>query len=225
MASLAYRAWLSLVLFAAFLAALLFGSAGTLRYWQAWVYLFLLVGLSALLTQELLRRDPALLERRMKGGPQAERRPAQRVIMIGASLAYLSLLAVPALDYRFHWSSVPMAGVVLGNVLFVIGFLFVGRVYRENTYTSATIEIHEDQRVIDTGPYAIVRHPMYSGALLYMLGTPLALASYVGLLGVVVMAFVIAWRLVDEERMLARELHGYAEYRERVRYRLIPGVW
>lgn len=225
MASLAYRAWLSVVLFAAFMAALLFGIAGTLRYWQAWVYLFLLLGLSALLTQELLHRDPALLERRMKGGPQAERRPAQRVIMVGASLAYLGLHVVPALDHRFHWSSVPVAGVVLGNVLFAIGFLFVGRVYRENTYTSATIEIHEGQRVIDTGPYAIVRHPMYSGALLYMLGTPIALGSYWGLLGFVLMLLVIVWRLQDEERMLARELPGYAEYRQRVRWRLLPGVW
>lgn len=225
MASLAYRAWLSVVLFAAFMAALLFGIAGTLRYWQAWVYLFLLLGLSALLTQELLHRDPALLERRMKGGPQAERRPAQRVIMVGASLAYLGLHVVPALDHRFHWSSVPVAGVVLGNVLFAIGFLFVGRVYRENTYTSATIEIHEGQRVIDTGPYGIVRHPMYSGALLYMLGTPIALGSYWGLLGFVLMLLVIVWRLQDEERMLARELPGYAEYRQRVRWRLLPGVW
>ena len=195
MASLAYRAWLSLVLLAAFMGALIFGLAGTLRYWQAWLYLVLFFGLSGLLTAELLRRDPALLERRMKGGPQAERRPAQRIIMVGASLAFLSLLAVPALDYRFHWSSVPVAGVVLGNVLFAVGFLFVGRVYRENTYTSATIEIHEGQRVIDTGPYAIVRHPMYSGALLYMLGTPLALGSYWGLLGFVLMLLVIVWRL------------------------------
>ena len=225
MASLAYRAWLSLVLLAAFMGALIFGLAGTLRYWQAWVYLVLFFGLSGLLTAELLRRDPALLERRMKGGPQAERRPAQRIIMVGASLAFLSLLAVPALDYRFHWSSVPVVGVVLGNVLFAIGFLFVGRVYRENTYTSATIEIHEGQRVIDTGPYAIVRHPMYSGALLYMLGTPLALGSYWGLLGFVLMLLVIVWRLQDEEEMLARELPGYAEYRTRVRWRLLPGVW
>ena len=225
MASLAYRAWLSLVLLAAFMGALIFGLAGTLRYWQAWVYLVLFFGLSGLLTADLLRRDPALLERRMKGGPQAERRPAQRIIMVGASLAFLSLLAVPALDYRFHWSSVPVVGVVLGNVLFAIGFLFVGRVYRENTYTSATIEIHEGQRVIDTGPYAIVRHPMYSGALLYMLGTPLALGSYWGLLGFVLMLLVIVWRLQDEERMLARELRGYAEYRQRVRWRLLPGVW
>ena len=225
MASLAYRAWLSLVLLAAFMGALIFGLAGTLRYWQAWVYLVLFFGLSGLLTADLLRRDPALLERRMKGGPQAERRPAQRIIMVGASLAFLSLLAVPALDYRFHWSSVPVAGIVLGNVLFAIGFLFVGRVYRENTYTSATIEIHEGQRVIDTGPYAIVRHPMYSGALLYMLGTPLALGSYWGLLGFVLMLLVIVWRLQDEEEMLARELPGYAEYRQRVRWRLLPGVW
>jgi len=224
-ASLACRAWLSLVLLAAFMGALIFGLAGTLRYWQAWVYLVLFFGLSGLLTAELLRRDPALLERRMKGGPQAERRPAQRIIMVGASLAFLSLLAVPALDYRFHWSSVPVVGVVLGNVLFAIGFLFVGRVYRENTYTSATIEIHEGQRVIDTGPYAIVRHPMYSGALLYMLGTPLALGSYWGLLGFVLMLLVIVWRLQDEEEMLARELPGYAEYRTRVRWRLLPGVW
>ena len=223
--SLANRAWLSLVVMGVIMGALLFGSAGTLWYWQAWVYLFLFFALSALLTRDLLHRDPALLERRLKGGPQAERRPAQQLIMVVASLAFLSLLVVPGLDFRHHWSSVPIGEIVLGNVLFVVGFTLVGRVYRENTFTSATIEIHEGQRVIDTGPYAIVRHPMYSSALLYMLGTPLALGSYVGLLGVVVMAFVIAWRLVDEERMLVRELHGYTEYRERVRYRLIPGIW
>src|SRR4029078_7427420 len=164
MASLAYRAWLSLVLLAAFMGALIFGLAGTLRYLQAWVYLVLFFGLSGLLEAEMLRRDPALLERRLKGGPQAERRPAQRIIMVGASLAFLSLLAVPALDQRFHWSSVPVIGVVLGNVLFAIGFLFVGRVYRENTYTSATIEINEGQRVIGTCTYAIVRHPLDSVA-------------------------------------------------------------
>jgi protein-S-isoprenylcysteine O-methyltransferase Ste14 len=120
---------------------------------------------------------------------------------------------------------VPLVGIIIGNVLFVVGFLFVGRVYRENTYTSATIEIHAGQKVIDTGPYAVVRHPMYAGALLYILGTPLALGSYMGLLGVALMTLAIVWRLSDEERMLGRELPGYEEYRARVRYRLIPGVW
>ena len=207
------------------MAALLFGSAGMLRWWEAWVYLFLFFTLSALVTADLMRRDPALLERRLKGGPQAERRGAQRVIMAVASLAFLSVLVVPGLDVRFGWSAVPLAGIVLGDLLFVVGFTFVGRVYRENTYTSATIETYEGQHVIDTGPYALVRHPMYSGALLYILGTPLALGSYVGLIGVGCMAAVIVWRLLDEERMLVRELPGYAAYRARVRWRLVPGVW
>src|SRR5258705_10240608 len=145
--------------------------------------------------------------------------------MVGASLAFLSLLVVPALDRRYGWSSVPVIGVVLGDILLAVGFAFVGRVYRANTYTSATIEIHAGQRVIDTGPYAVVRHPMYSSAMLYMLGTPLALGSYWAFLGVALMLFVIVWRLLDEERLLARELPGYAEYLERVRHRLIPGVW
>jgi protein-S-isoprenylcysteine O-methyltransferase Ste14 len=224
-AVLARRAWLSLVSLGAFMSVVLFGSAGTLRYREGWVYLVLFVGLSGAVTQDLLRRDPALLERRLEGGPQAERRPAQRLIMVVASLAFLSLLVVPGLDFRFGWTSVPLAGIVLGDLLFVVGFLFVGRVYRENSYTSATIEIQEGQRVIDTGPYAIVRHPMYSGALLYVLGTPLALGSYWGLLGFGLMLLVIVWRLQDEERMLAQELPGYAEYRQRVRWRLLPGVW
>lgn len=223
--SLAFRAWLSLALLAAFMGALLFGVAGTLHYWQGWIYLFLFFALSAAVTQDLLRRDPALLERRLKGGPTAERRPVQRLIMVGASLAFLSLIVVPGLDRRYGWSSVPAAGVVFGDVLFAIGFLCVGRVYRENTYTSATIEIHAGQRVIDTGPYAVVRHPMYAGALLYVFGTPLALGSYWAFLGVVLMLLVIVWRLLDEERLLARELPGYAEYQARVRFRLIPGAW
>ena len=225
MTRLAFRAWLSLALLAVFMGALLFGVAGTLRYWQAWVYLFLFFALSAAVTQDLLNRDPALLERRLKGGPTAEKRPAQRVVMVGASLAFLGLLVVPALDRRYGWSSVPLVGVVLGDVLFAIGFVFVGRVYRENTFTSATIEIHAGQRVIDTGPYAVVRHPMYAGAMLYIFGTPLALGSYWAFLGVALMLLVVVWRLLDEERLLGRELPGYAEYLERVRYRLIPGVW
>jgi protein-S-isoprenylcysteine O-methyltransferase Ste14 len=135
------------------------------------------------------------------------------------------LLVVPALDFRHGWSSVPMIGVVIGNVLFVVGFGFIGRVYRENTYTSATIEVTAGQRVIDTGPYAVVRHPMYASALLYLIGTPLALGSYWGFLGLGFMLPFLVWRLLDEETLLVRELPGYAAYQVRVRYRLIPGVW
>jgi protein-S-isoprenylcysteine O-methyltransferase Ste14 len=224
-ANLAFRAWLSLAVLAAIMGALLFGCAGTVRYWHAWVYLALFFALSAVITANLLRHDPALLRRRMKGGPTAEGRPLQRVIMLGASLGFVSLLVVPALEFRHGWSSVPVTGVVIGDVLFAIGFGFIGRVYRENTYSSATVEVTADQRVIDTGPYAVVRHPMYASALLYLIGTPLALGSYWGFLGLAFMLPFLVWRLLDEERLLGRELPGYAAYQARVRYRLIPGLW
>ncbi len=225
MASLAFRAWLSLAVLAAIMSALLFVCAGTLRYWHAYIYLSLFFALSAVITLDLLRRDPALLQRRMKGGPTAEGRPLQRLIMLGASFGFVSLLVIPALDFRYGWSSVPVTGVVIGDVLFAVGFGFIGRVYRENTYTSATIEVTEGQRLIDTGPYAVVRHPMYASGLLYLIGTPLALGSYWGFLGFAFMLPFLVWRLLDEEDLLTRELPGYAAYQARVRYRLIPGLW
>ena len=225
MAGLATRAWLSLAVLAAIMGALLFGTAGTMRYWHAWVYLALFVGLSTVMTADLLRRDPALLQRRMKGGPTAESRPLQRLIMAGASLGFISLLVIPALDFRYGWSSVPMPGIVLGDVLFVAGFGFIGRVYRENTYAAATIEIAAGQRLIDTGADAVVRHPMYASALLYLIGTPLAPGSYWGFVGLGVMLAFLVWRLLDEERLLVPELPGYTGYQARVRYRLSPGVW
>lgn len=225
MATLKGRAWLSLAVLAVVVGLLLFGSAGTLRYWQAWVYLLLLVSLSGATTLDLIRRDPALLERRMKGGPTAERRPQQRIIMLGTSLGFIGLLVLPALDFRLHGSTVPLGVVVLGDALCVLGFGLIGRVYRENTFASATIEVIESQRVIATGPYAVVRHPMYASALLYILGTPLALGSCWGLLGLAFMMPFLVWRLLDEERLLARELPGYTDYQARVRYRLVPLVW
>ena len=223
--SLNARAWLSLAVLAFLLGVALFAVAGTVRYWQGWIYLILFVGMSGGITLELMRRDPALLERRMKGGPLAEPRPLQRVLMLGASLGFIALLVVPALDFRFKWSTVPLGIVVLGEVLFVIGFVFIARVYRENTFTSATIGVAEGQRVVSTGPYAIVRHPMYASALLYLLGTPLALGSYWGLAALAFMIPFLVWRLLDEEQMLARDLPGYAEYQKHVRYHLVPFVW
>jgi protein-S-isoprenylcysteine O-methyltransferase Ste14 len=161
----------------------------------------------------------------MKGGPTAEQEPTQRLIMLLASLSFIALLFVPALDHRFGWSTVPVYMVIAGDLLVAIGFYLVFRVFRENTFTSATIEVAPDQKVISTGPYAIVRHPMYASASLYVIGTPLALGSYWGLLAAAVMILFMIWRLIDEERMLARELPGYAEYQQRIRYRLVPLIW
>jgi hypothetical protein len=152
---LALRAWFALVVLAAVMGALLFVPRGTLSYWQAWVYLGIFFGASALTTVFLIRRDPALLERRMRGGPTAEKRTVERFIMGFVSIGFVALLVVPALDYRFGWSAVPVWAVSVGDLLVVLGFYFIFRVYRENTYTSATIEVAAGQTVISTGPYAI----------------------------------------------------------------------
>jgi protein-S-isoprenylcysteine O-methyltransferase Ste14 len=223
--SLAARAWRALALLALAMGLLLFVPAGTARYGQAWVYLTIFIGASALVTRYLVRKDPALLERRMSGGPTAEKRPAQKVIMLATSIGFIALLVVPALDHRFGWSTVPLAGVIAGDGLVAIGLYLVFLVYRENPFSSATIEVAADQRVISTGPYAIVRHPMYASASLYLLGTPLALGSLWGLLPIPATMPFLIWRLLDEERLLARSLPGYADYQQRVRHRLVPFVW
>jgi protein-S-isoprenylcysteine O-methyltransferase Ste14 len=225
MASLNARAWLALVVVAAVMALLLFVPVGTLHDWQAWVYLSIFFGASAITTLDLMKRDPALLQRRMRGGPTAETETTQKVIMFFASVGFIALLVVPALDHRFGWSVVPLAGVVAGDILVAMGFYVIFRVYRVNTFTAATIQVAADQRVISTGPYAIVRHPMYAGASLYVVGTPLALGSYWGLLAAAAMLPFLIWRLVDEERLLARNLPGYTEYQQRVPHRLVPWMW
>jgi protein-S-isoprenylcysteine O-methyltransferase Ste14 len=219
------RAWLALAALAVVMTLLLLVPAGTVRYWQAWVYLSIFFGAAALTTMFLMRNDPALLERRMSGGPIAEKQPTQKFIMLWTSLGFIALLVVPAFDYRFAWSTVPLWGVLGGDALVGVGFYLIFLVYRENTFTSATIEVATDQKVISTGPYAIVRHPMYASASLYLVGTPLALASYWGFVPLVGMLPFLIWRLLDEERFLALNLPGYTEYQQKVRHRLVPRIW
>ena len=225
MKSLAARTRLSLVMLALVMGALLFVPAGTVRYWQAWLYLVLFLGASALTSLDLLRRDPTLLERRLRGGPTAETRPVQKFIMLCASICFVAALVIPGLDRRFGWSSVPAWLVLVGDALLLLGFYGVLQVYRVNSFSSATIQVTDDQRVISSGPYAIVRHPMYACAGLYLLGTPLGLASYWAFAAVAVMLPFLIWRLLDEERFLALHLPGYVDYQQRVRYRLLPYVW
>jgi len=225
MSSLNAKALLSVLLLGVVMAAILFTTAGTVNYWQAWVFLLILITLSLLITIYLIRNDPELLRRRMRGGPTAEKRVSQRVIMIFTSLGFIGLLVVPGLDHRFSWSTVPLAVVIAGDALVALGYYFIFLVFRQNTYSSATIELAANQKVIDSGPYSLLRHPMYAGALLYLLGTPLALGSYWGLVPFVAVIPFLIWRIFDEEMMLIRELEGYGEYKQRVRYRLVPGVW
>jgi len=218
----AFRGLLFLLLV---MAALLFIPAGTLDYWQAWTFLAVYFASSLAITLYLIKNDPKLLERRMSAGPTAEKETTQKIIMLFASLGFIGLIIFPALDHRFAWSHVPPYAALAGDVLVVLGWLAIFFVFKENTFTSATIELAPDQKVISTGPYAFVRHPMYAGGIVMLLGVPIALGSWWGLLVIVGMMPALIWRLFDEEKFLARNLQGYVEYQKKVPYRLIPRIW
>jgi protein-S-isoprenylcysteine O-methyltransferase Ste14 len=219
------KAALGLANLAVVLALLLFAPAGTIRWVQGWVLLGLFCGSSLAITVYLALEDPALLQRRTQAGPFAEKEQSQKIIQGLAGVSFLSTVVVPALDHRFGWSHAPLPVVIAGDALVLVGFFVVFRVFRENTFTSSVIEVAPEQRVIDSGPYAVVRHPMYAGALVLVAGIPMALGSPVGLATLPPFVAVIVWRLLDEERFLLDQLAGYPGYRQRVRWRLIPRVW
>jgi protein-S-isoprenylcysteine O-methyltransferase Ste14 len=207
------------------MALALFIPAGSLKYWQAWVYLAVFAGCTILITAYLFRYDRDLLARRVRGGPSAETQKSQQVIQSLASLCFIALFVVPGLDYRFHWSHVPPAVSLVSDGIVALGFFIVFLVFRENSYTSATIEVTGEQRVITSGPYSLVRHPMYAGAFLLVLFTPLALGSWVAVPLPIPLILVIIARLLDEEKYLSANLSGYEAYRQKVRYRILPYVW
>ena len=169
--------------------------------------------------------DPALLERRRKAGPTKEQRPAQRVIVSLELVSFNAILVVSALDHRLGWSHVPPIVSVMCDVLVALGLYLVLLTFRANTYGGSSVEVVEGQTVISTGPYAIVRHPMYVGAVIMAAGTPVALGSWWGLLVVLGAIPVLAWRIQDEESLLRSDLAGYIDYARQVRYRLVPFVW
>jgi protein-S-isoprenylcysteine O-methyltransferase Ste14 len=215
----------SLVMGVAGLGLLLFLPAGTLDYWQAWVLIAVFVLGSNAIGIYLSLYDPELLERRKQVGPKAETRPAQKIIMIVLIAALIGMLILSALDHRFAWSAVPAVVSLAGDVLVALGLYITFLVVRENTFSGANIKVFKDQKVISTGPYALVRHPMYTGTLLFTLAAPLALGSWWGFLPVLLAIPMMVWRIFDEEKLLNAELPGYADYTRKVRYRLVPLGW
>ena len=213
------------LLFVPFAGMLFFLPAGTVDYWQAWVFLAVFFVGNVWLTVYMAVKDPRLLERRMKAGPGAETSTTQKVIVVFVFILFAGAAVFPSLDHRFGWSDVRTAVVILGDVLIGLSYCGFYRVLRENTYGAATIQVEEGQTVISTGPYAVVRHPMYGAALILFFSMPLALGSWWGLLVALPSVPVLAWRLLDEEKFLKKNLPGYREYMQTVRYRLVPYVW
>lgn len=225
MSDLNFRALRSCIVGALVLAALVFVPAGSLAYWQGWAFIAIFAAVSGAMTIYLAIHDPQLLERRMRGGPTAEKQTMQKVIMSVVMAGFIALVVVPALDHRLGWSAVPAYVSLAGDLLIVLGFLFIFFVVRENSYGATTIQVVEGQPVISTGPYAIMRHPMYAGALPLLVGTPLALGSWWGLIIAALLVPALVWRLLEEERFLSRNLPGYVNYTRRVRTRLVPGIF
>lgn len=204
---------------------LIFIPAGTLRFWQGWLFSIVFLASVVFLTFYFLKRDPHLIENRMKAGPGAEQQTTQKIIQAFTGTLAAALVIVPGLDHRYHWSSVPGAIVILANLAVILGFLIIYRVFSENSFAASTIKVEAEQRVISTGPYRWVRHPMYAGGVLLLLATPLALGSLWALPVAVAINIGIVVRLLDEERYLSANLPGYEAYCREVRYRLIPMVW
>ncbi len=219
------RASVGLLNLLVFISLAIFLPAWTLHYWQGWAFLFAFFTPSLGITLYLMRKDPKLLERRLTAGVVAEKQTIQKIIQGLAAAAFVVTLVLPSLDHRCRWSAAPPWASITGDLLVVMGFLAVFLVFKENTYTSGIIEVAAGQKVVSTGPYAVVRHPMYSGALLMLLGVPPALGSWWGMLTIVPMTLVIAIRLLDEERFLEKNLPGYFEYECKVRFRLAPWIW
>jgi protein-S-isoprenylcysteine O-methyltransferase Ste14 len=207
------------------LGILLFLPAWTLNYWQAWVFIIVFTTSTNIIGIYLSLKDPELLERRKNFGPAAEERMSQKIIISLAVIGFLGLMVFAALDHRFGWSLVPPSVSLAGDMLVAAGLLIDLFVFKENSYGASNIQTFEDQKVISTGLYAIVRHPMYTGVLIMAMGTPLALGSYWGLVFLAFTVPVLILRILDEEKTLKEKLPGYQEYLQKVRYRLIPYLW
>jgi len=225
MSAVNIRAFAGLLQLLIIMAAIIFLPAWTFDYWQGWIFLTVFSASVLAITIYLMKNDPKLLERRTNAGPGAEQQRSQNVIQSLAAAAFVAMFVVSALDHRFAWSTVPLYVSALGDILVALGLYFVFLVFKENTFAAGTIEVGSEQKVIATGPYAIVRHPMYIGALVMLVGVPLALGSWWGLFAIVPMTLVIVWRLLDEERFLAKNLAGYKEYQGKVKSRLLPLIW
>lgn len=225
MTALLYKSLLGLLFLLLILILALFLPAGTFDFRQAWVYLAVYFTCSILITAYLFKYNPKLLASRLKIGAIAEPERSQKIIQALVWPFFLAQFILPGLDHRFHWSAVPPLVSLISDIFIALGFYIVCLAFRENTYTSALIEVVPGQKVIDTGPYSVVRHPMYAGALFLFIFTPPALGSWAALPSALPMILTIAARLREEEKFLSANLPGYEAYRRKVRYRLLPFMW
>lgn len=211
-----------LVLAIIVLGLIFFLPAGSIKFWEAWVYMGILFIPMIFVLIYLLKKDPELLERRMK---MKEKEEPQKVFIKLSLLVFFIAFIIPGFDYRFEWSKVPFIVIIIADLFIFIGYLLFFLVLKENTYASRIIEVEKGQKVISTGPYAIIRHPMYVAVLMMYVLSPLALGSYWAVLAVLPLPVLVIFRIKSEEKILIDKLPGYREYTQKVKYRLIPYIW
>lgn len=219
------KAFLGLVLLLVLVWLGLFLPAWTLDFFQAWAFWLIFSTSTIIITLYLLKNDIRLLETRIKIGPVAEKEKSQKIIQIFGHILWIFLFIVPGFDHHYHWSNIPLYLVITGDICVLLGFIIIFLVFKENSFASSIIETDREQKVIMTGPYEIVRHPMYTSGLLLVLFIPLALGSYWALFFSLLSFIKIIIRLLYEEKFLLKNLPGYKEYCEKTRYRLIPFIW
>jgi len=207
------------------LALMLFAPAWTLAYWQAWLYWSLSTAATFATALYFLKHDPALMRRRVDVGARVETLRSQKIIQGIGGVLFASMFLVAGIEHHVHGSRVPAALVLIADAIVLAGLALTFAVFRANTFTAATVTVEPGQRVVTTGPYASVRHPMYTASIVWFIATPLALGSPWALVPAVLMSITVALRLVDEERYLRASLQGYDAYCETVRWRLMPGLW
>jgi protein-S-isoprenylcysteine O-methyltransferase Ste14 len=206
----------------AFTAAIFFIPAGTLDFYEVWVFLGVLFIPMFFLLGYFLKKDPAILERRMN---YKERVKTQKILITIADIIFLIAFLIPGFDHRYGWSNIPFEIVITADVIIFLSYLLFFLVLKENSYASRVIEVTKDQKVISTGPYAIVRHPMYVAITGMMIAMPIALGSLWAMIPFLLVIPVIILRILNEEKVLKDELKGYKEYCHKTRFRLIPYIW
>ena len=204
------------------LLLILFLPAGTFAFWEAWIYLAILLIPMSLVMFYFLKKAPELLARRMK---LKEKEVEQKLIIKLSFIPFLLAFILPGIDKRLGWSDVPITIIVVAEMLVLIGYILFFLVLKENQFASRVIEVEKGQKVIQSGPYRLVRHPMYLGAILMYVASPLALGSYWAVIPAIFIIPIFIARILNEESVLAKELEGYSEYKLKTRYRLIPGIW
>lgn len=196
--------------------------AGTFNYWEVYLYFGVIIIPMLFVFRYFLRKDPMFLERRSRG---AEKVKEQKLIQLINLPVFMAAFIVPGLDRRFGWSDVPVEIIIITNIVILGGYLVIFNVFRQNSYASRIVETEKEQKVITTGLYSVVRHPMYVGVLIMYLPTPLALGSYWGLIPMALLPVALVFRILNEEKVLSENLEGYKEYCLKTRYRLIPYIW